>query len=274
MAVYSPMQLAEAFIRTGELTDALDALNTQLEVSPADDEARRLRAAVLLRVTGESHLEKALSDLETLNHKTDADYVQLSILYERQAALTSAIEAMTAACEQSPQDERLVERLVSLYLSQSNLAAAIHVADGQPRSWRWLQWSADLRVMAGDFCPAVEIYHQALSLLETRLDYRVNRVAGAIRARMLLAAGYACRRCGRLEDAESHYLAALDYYPDDTTIPFNLGLLAALRGQIHEAASQCRAALDETTNPLLKAEMLNTLKSESALAPLAEQLIL
>ncbi|MBZ0278924.1 MAG: tetratricopeptide repeat protein, partial [Anaerolineae bacterium] len=44
---YSPMQLAEAFIKTGELTDALDALNQQLETVPQDDYARRLRSQVL-----------------------------------------------------------------------------------------------------------------------------------------------------------------------------------------------------------------------------------
>ncbi|MEO1163713.1 MAG: tetratricopeptide repeat protein, partial [Chloroflexota bacterium] len=45
---YTPMQLAETFLKTGELEDALDALNQQLEAEPADEEARRLRVQVLM----------------------------------------------------------------------------------------------------------------------------------------------------------------------------------------------------------------------------------
>ena len=40
---YSPLQLAQAFIKTGEIEDALDALNQHLEATPSDDETRRLR---------------------------------------------------------------------------------------------------------------------------------------------------------------------------------------------------------------------------------------
>ena len=64
MTRYSPIELAEAFIRTGELADALDALNPHLEAQPNDETALRLRAAVLMRLPGE--------DLEELNREETA----------------------------------------------------------------------------------------------------------------------------------------------------------------------------------------------------------
>jgi tetratricopeptide (TPR) repeat protein len=270
---YSPMELANAFIRSGELPDALQALDAQLAALPDDDEARRLRAAVLLRLPGETHFQKAQADLEALSEKTTPDFVQLSVLAERLNNLSRAVNAMLSACQEAPDDERLLERLMSLYLKQNDYAGAIAVARSQPRAWRWLQWEADLLVLAGEFAAAVEVYQQALTLLEERFDYQVNRVVGAIRTRMLLANAYACRRSGQIDRAEGLYRAAQHYYPNDTTIFFNLGLLMALCGNLDEAVTQCRAALDATENLALRSEMLNTLQTETAFAALAARIM-
>src|SRR5690242_19339862 len=77
---YSPMELADAFIRAGELADALDALNQQLIDQPADDEARRLRAQVLMRIPGEEHVQAALGDLESIASPTQDDNLRRALL--------------------------------------------------------------------------------------------------------------------------------------------------------------------------------------------------
>lgn len=270
---YSPMELANAFIRAGELPDALQALDTQLTAQPDDDEARRLRAAVLLRLPDEEHLQRARTDLEALAAKTPADYVQLSILAERLADPEQAVAMMQSACQLAPDDERLLERLLSLLIKQQHFTEALTLVRSRGRDWRWLQWEADLLTLCADFTAAAAVYQQALNLLEERLDYRANRVAGALRTHLLLALGYACRRSGQLETADTCYRAALEYYPDDTTIAFNRGLLLALRGELDEAVQQCRAALEATENPELRTGMIHTLHSETALKMLAERLL-
>src|SRR5688572_20958320 len=118
MPSYTPMELANAFIRTGELNDALEALNDQLTQNPDDTEAKRLRAAVRLRIGDAIALAEAHADLESLLDKTTGDYTQLSLLAERQNDLSTAIQAMEEACQLAPQDARLYERLVGLYMKQ------------------------------------------------------------------------------------------------------------------------------------------------------------
>jgi tetratricopeptide (TPR) repeat protein len=266
------MELAHAFIRTGELTDAVDALNQQLVAHPQDDEARRLRASVLLRLPGDDQLEQALHDLSALSHKTADDYVQMSILDERLHRLEGAIQAMVQACQLAPHDERLTERLPGLYMKHGDTAAALALVQKQPRTWRWLQWEADLLLLREDFTAAAACYGQVLAQIDARHDFRVNQVMGAIRTRVLLARAYAFRRSGHYAAAKTDYDHAKRYYPDENAIDFNCGLLLALQGQVEAAAQQCRAAMQATTNPELLAEMQRTLATEPELQSLAAQL--
>lgn len=270
---YTPMQLAQAFIRAGELHDAVDALNQQLAAHPGDDEARRLRVSVLLRLPGDELLEQALKDLTSLMQKTADDYVQMSILDERLHRLDGAIQAMHQACQLAPQDERLVERLPGLYIKNGDTAAALALVQQQPRTWRWLQWEADLLLMREEFTTAAVCYGQVLEQIDARYDVRVNQVMGAIRTRILLARAYAYRRSGQYAAAKQDYDTAKRYYPDENAIDFNCGLLLALQGQVDKAVEQCREAMRTTTNPELLAEMRRTLASEPELQPLAQHLL-
>ncbi len=272
MPTYTPMELANAFIRTGELTDALDALNDQLSQHPDDTEARRLRAAVRLRIGDLTALAEAHADLAALRDKTTGDYVQISLIAERRNELSAAIDAMTAACQLAPQDARLYERLVGLHMKAGDYAAALACVQQQPTDWRWGQWEGDIRSNMGDYVGAIEAYQRVIHDLDSRFDAHTNRVVGAIRTRVLMACGFVCRRSGRYDLADLLYDDAEIYYPDDTAIPFNRGLIRVLRGDLEAGARLCRIALDATTNEALTTEMLNTLRSEADLQPLAVRL--
>jgi tetratricopeptide (TPR) repeat protein len=273
MPAYTPMELAHAFIRAGELQDALEALDTQVAQQPEDDEARRLRAAVLLRVSDTGNLAKAFTDLDTLSEKTPSDYVQLSVLAERLNDIPRAIAVMNQVVALLPEDERLLERLLGLMLRQPDLPAALQLARSQARSWRWLQWEADILTLSGEFVLAAEQYAEVVRQMDERFDRRANRVIGAIRTRVLLAWGYACRRSQQYDTAVKLYQDALKYYSDDLTIAFNLGLIQALRGDVPGGIAICRAALDATTNPELLTEMRQTLQNEPELQALAAELL-
>lgn len=268
---YTPMQLAEAFIQTGELADALDALDQHLDSSPGDEAARRLRIAVLLRLGGGDHLRQALSDFDSVTPLTADDEVQRSLILEKLDNLEDALQAMMRARSLNPVDDRLVERSLHLLIAQGKTGAALELVRTQPRAWRWLQWEGDLLVLTGDDMTATARYGLALAQLNERYPAD-DRFTTPIRARLLLARGDAYRRLGDLNQAEKHYIAAGKLIPTDPMIPFNRGLLAAERGSLPDALELCRRGLDQASIFLQK-EMKTLLHSDARYAALARQLL-
>ena len=93
-------------IRTGELADALDALNPHLEANPSDATALRLRAAVLMRLPGEDYARAALADIDKLDAKTADDYVQQSIIMQMGLGdWSQAVKSTEQAYQLAPNDE-------------------------------------------------------------------------------------------------------------------------------------------------------------------------
>ena len=165
---YSPLQLAEAFIRAGELVDALDALDAHLTAQPADDEARRLRASVQQRIGGADHLRAALADLAALTLPSADDHAQESVLHYELDDWATACHALETACALRPHDERLTERLVWLLEKGGDLAAARALAEAQPVTWRWAQTAGDLARAQGDDGGAAAHYRAALADFDLR----------------------------------------------------------------------------------------------------------
>ena len=254
---YSPLELAEAFIKTGELNDALDALNAHLETNPNDDAARRLRAAVRLR-TGD--FAPALADIEALSTPSADDYLQRSVILERMGELDHAIEAVQQARAVKSGDERLAERLVGLLLQQKQFIEVQALIDEMPNTWRWRQWAGDAAVQSGEDESAVSYYSEALTLLAQHFDLSADRNAAAIQARLLLARADAYSRLDRHDAAEADYLAAAKIIPDEPMIPFKRGLLAAGRGDLETAVVLCRKAFSKA-NEVLRASMEQELQT-------------
>ncbi|MDQ7027164.1 MAG: tetratricopeptide repeat protein [Anaerolineae bacterium] len=261
---YSPMQLAEAFVKTGELADALDALNQQLDEYPQDKDARRLRIDVFLRLggDGDDYLHYALADITALGAMIVDDYQRLSVLEERLGNVDKAIAAMVKARQLSPDNERLTERLLNLLMSQKKYDEALKLVQEQEQSWRWLQYEGDLWVLIGDDAQAVIVYQAVLAQLEKyhgvmRADY-----LQATKARVILALAHALRRLKQISSAREHYQLAQTLLPKDPTIAFNLGLLDALSDNLERSISRCNAAL-ENAPILLRDEMLNSIRDNA-----------
>jgi Flp pilus assembly protein TadD len=255
------MQLAEAFIQTGELHDALDALNQQLDAHPGDDGARRLRIGVMLRMADDEHLRLALADFAHLAHLTADDYTQQSVILERLHDLEGAVAALSNARELKPADARLAERSLHLLIAQGKTSAALEVVRAQTRSWRWLQWEGDLLAMRGDDVMATARYGLALAQVDELFDTSVDKYIAPVKARLLLARAGAYRRLGQIEQADSHYRDAANLIPDDPTIPFNRGLLAMLQDSLPDALDLCRQGLTHA-RAMLRAEMEQALRSD------------
>jgi tetratricopeptide (TPR) repeat protein len=264
---YTPMQLAEAFLKTGEIQDALDALNQELRDTPDNETARRLRIQTLTSLGGQPNLEQATHDFATISTLTAEDYQRLSILQERLGAIPASIEAISKARQLAPQDERLTERYLDLLLRQKAYQAALELVKQQGSAWRWLEREGDILALLGDDLTATGRYGLVLTQLDNfegviRPDY-----LQALKARVLLARAHAYRRLGEADIAQEHYQSAQLFLPKDPTIAFNLGLLEALRGDRAAAISQCQSALN-SASPSLKDEMLNSLDDRELKAAL------
>lgn len=256
---YTAMQLAEAFLKTGELEDALEALNQQLADHPQDDDALRMRAALYLRLP-QDRLQAALRDLQAIRHVNSEDAIHESVLHERMGDPEAAIHSLESALQRHAQDERLSERLIGLYHRHGRLAEALALVRQQPRVWRWLQWEGDLLAASGDDVSASARYNLALAQLDQGAGGPQQDYLQAIRARLQIACGHSYRRQGQTDMAQRYYEAAQALLPDDPGIGFNLGLLQAMNGHLPEAQRICQSALDASP-ALHKAALLEALNA-------------
>ncbi len=268
---YTPLQLAEAYIQTGELHDALDALDQQLAAHPQDDVALRLRAAVLLRLPGPRNLQEALATLDQIATPTTQDDIQRSIILERDGDLYGALAIMRTAHQAEPETGRITERLLKLLIAGGAVDEALAIIRQQPRTWRWLQWEGDLLVLTEDDRMATARYGLALAQLQQEHDIEQDRYLAPVVARLLLARAHAYRRLDELASAEEHYEQAAAIIPDDPAIPFNRGLMFALQGDPDTATELCREAFADAP-PALREEMLQEIQRDPRLQVLADAL--
>lgn len=242
-AGYDPMTLARAFIQTGELDDALDALNAQLTAVPDDSGARRLRAEVLARRTAKPDLLAAIADLEALAERDASDWLRLSGLYERLGDLPAALRAVEVAAAVEPDDLRLIEREVMLLIRLGHAEAARARASSLPETWTWLQLRGTAAGAAGDHAAAVAHFTQALAVFPAKpAGSRDTALLDAARAHLITLRASAAWAGGDLDQADADYGAAAQILPGDPLLPFNRGMIAAARGDLAAARALCAAA--------------------------------
>jgi tetratricopeptide (TPR) repeat protein len=249
---YTPMELAEVFIKTGELADALDALNQQLIAEPLDDTARRLRASVLQRLEEPNNLQKALTDLQKLSDASADDYVQQSVIHERLNQVGGAIKAMQTAHLLSSDSERILERLVELMTHEKRYSEALDILNNAPQTWRWLMRQADIYTLNDNPPKALVALNLAQANLETVFPDLLSPVSRNTMAQIHVARGQVQMKLDNLKEAEKDYRDALYHIPDDATILFNLGLIYARKDMLTRAERHCRQAFDNASPYIYK----------------------
>ena len=258
---YTPLELAVAFIQTGELDDALDALNQHLAQQPQDDRARRWRLQILRQLNGDS--QQALADLEQLATPTATDFTQVALLLDNVNDSDAALNLLADAHARWPHETRLIEVYLRLLLEHDHIDIALPIARAQPTAWRWLEWEGDLLASQGDDITATARYGLALAQLDAGFDTDSIAYLVPIKARLLLARAHAYRRLGHYDLAVQHYTEAEALMPTDPLIPFNRGLVAYLEGDQASAIAICQSALS-AANPALRAQMMAALQSDYA----------
>ncbi len=262
MSAYSPLELAQAFIRTGELADALDALNDALRADPTHQEALRLRAEIHARGAQESSLRAALADYAALESLTVGDWLRVAALHLRLGEQDAALSALTQARDHYPDSERLGEQLAELHLRRGDAQAARDLIAQMPQTWRWLMLAAECEAQDGQHEAAVCLLTRALTLLDSRAQSE-SLFLGGQRVRILCARGRAYRALARYTEARNDYDAAHALIPDDLLIVFNQGVLLLLDGDAR-GAELCRTAYQQA-NAELRAVMRADIDAESGL---------
>lgn len=270
---YSPRQLAEAFIQTGELDDALDTVSQYLTTAPDDEDMRRLRIEICSHLDDPTHIRLALEDMQYISTWQPPDYMIHSVLLEKAGQRQDSINVLREAYDRHPDDERLIERYVHLLRVQGSVdeaqAVVARMIGDQPDSWRWLQWAGDLEMDAQDYAAAEAYYSSAIDALEQRYAISAHDTAAirteahaapaavlAVYARLRIARGYVLAKLEQLEQADDDYAAAARLIPDDAMIPFRRGLLAAKRGDMETTKQLCTHAFD-LANETLRQVMLD-----------------
>lgn len=265
---YSDLQLADAFIQTGELADALDALDRHLAAHVDDQTARRLRAQVRARVEGQQ--DNALADFAALLDHTPEDIILQSNLLVGMGRAEDALTVIADGHTQFPDQDRLTERYLHLLHETGQIDKARAIVATRPAdAWRWRSWSGDLAVAAEDDAAALTHYTAAISIMEDR--YNLDALTGAAvlddtrfgptdrisdaaaltieaeYARLLIARAGVNLRLGDLDAAEAGYVQAAVILPDDVTILFFRGLIAHQRGNTKTAQRLCLDGLAGVT---------------------------
>jgi tetratricopeptide (TPR) repeat protein len=161
---HSPRDLAEAFLKTGELQDALAAMQAHLLACPHDDEMRRLMAQTLLRLGQD---EASLAAWQGIHTPLAEDAVHQATALLRLQRPGEAVERLQGAVADCPGDERLAERLVQVLMAQERYAEAYQAARAHT-GWRWEHYLGDIAAALGSPDKAAGHYQAALAALESR----------------------------------------------------------------------------------------------------------
>ncbi|GAB1420669.1 hypothetical protein MASR2M15_07790 [Anaerolineales bacterium] len=166
---YTALELANAFILSGELEDAIEALGPEMEQHPSD-ELWRLRADIYRRM---ERYAEALADLGRLTQVETDDRVIESIIRERMGDEAGAIHSMEVALALAPDRARYHERILYLYQKVADWQGARAHLAGLAAEWRWYDWQGDIEAADGHPEQAYQAYEAALGLLKA-IEERVQ----------------------------------------------------------------------------------------------------
>jgi tetratricopeptide (TPR) repeat protein len=224
--------MAEAFIRFGEFDDALHVLNSHLEAHPSDDEARRLRAGILMRLPPQESQQQALADLDALIAPGADDFVQRSVIGQQQGDWAAANAAMQQAYSLQPQDERIIERYTFTLENIGDEAQIAALLAQAPRTWRWLQLAGDHATRRADYSTAIEHYTAALHDLDTRMDTHANPISRALRGTLLSKRGNASLLMRQYPEAASDFRETAAIFPKDLSYALLQAMALSLSGEL------------------------------------------
>jgi tetratricopeptide (TPR) repeat protein len=277
--------LAELYVKTGRIRDAVLQAQDILKRDPNNLEAHKLLGRIYLRSLGdmpnnnnggENILKLAIDQYEQIvkiEPKNVDDHLLLGRLYRLNNDLQKAENELKTAVKLDPNSEEAVTTLALLYTDEGDTAHALQVLSAVPDTGR----SAKLYAALGatyeqrkDYKSAIDAYKHAIMLDRDNLDairglaenllndgqidaaleqYKVIADANPEDAQTYLRISEIYRRQGKYDLALDNLKKAETMVPDALEVPYNIAVVYEAQGRYDEAVKILQDLLKKTDKP-------------------------
>jgi tetratricopeptide (TPR) repeat protein len=277
--------LAELYVKTGRIRDAVLQAQDILKRDPNNLEAHKLLGRIYLRSLGDmpgngngsdNILKLAIEQYEQIvkiEPNSVDDHLLLGRLYRLNNDLQKAEAELKTAVTLDPDSEEAVTTLALLYTDEGDTARALQVLSAVPDTGR----SAKLYAALGatyeqrkDYKSAIDAYKHAIMLDRDNLDairglaenylndgqidraleqYKVIADANPEDAQTYLRISEIYRRQGRYDEALDSLKKAQAMVPDALEVPYNIAVVYEAQGRYDEGAKILQDLLKKTEKP-------------------------
>jgi tetratricopeptide (TPR) repeat protein len=277
--------LAELYVKTGRIRDAVLQAQDIIKRDPNNLEARKLLGRIYLRSLGdmpgngngsENVLKLAIEQYEQIVKIEPAnvdDHLLLGRLYRLNNDLQKAEDELKIAVKLDPDSEEAVTTLSLLYSDEGDTTHALQVLSSVPDTGR----SAKLYAALGatyeqrkDYKSAIDAYKRAIQLDRDNLDairglaenllndgqidaaldqYKVIADANPEDAQTYLRISEIYRRQGKYDEALDSLKKAEAMVPDALEVPYNIAVVYQAQARYDEAIKILQDLLKKTEKP-------------------------
>src|ERR1022692_1938262 len=274
--------LAELYVKTGRIRDAVLEAQDILKRDPNNLEAHKLLGRIYLRSLGDmpgsgngsdNVLKLAIEQYEQIvkiEPNNVDDHLLLGRLYRLNNDLQKAENELKIAVKLDPDSEEAVTTLALLYTDEGDTAHALQVLSAVPDTGR----SAKLYAALGatyeqrkDYKSAIDAYRQAIQLDRDNLDairglaenllndgqidaaldqYKVIADANPEDAQTYLRISEIYRRQGKYDEALENLKKAEAMVPDALEVPYNIAVVYQAQARYDEAVKLLQDLLKKT----------------------------
>lgn len=274
--------LAELYVKTGRIRDAVLEAQDILKRDPNNLEAHKLLGRIYLRSLGdmagggtgsENMLKLAIEQYEQIvKIEPDSvdDHLLLGRLYRLNNDLQKAEQELTTAVKLDPGSEEAVTTLSLLYTDEGDTAKALQVLSSVPDSTR----SAKLYAALGatyeqrkEYKSAIDAYKHAIELDRDNLDsirglaenllndgqidaaleqYKVIADANPEDAQTYLRISEIYRRQGKFDEALDSLKKAQAMVPEALEVPYNIAVIYEAQARYDDAEKVLQDLLKKT----------------------------
>ncbi len=274
--------LAELYVKTGRIRDAVLQAQDILKRDPNNLEAHKLLGRIYLRSLGDipgsgngsdNVLKLAIEQYEMIVKIEPGnvdDHLLLGRLYRLNNDLQKAENELKTAVKLDPDSEEAVTTLALLYTDEGDTAHALQVLSSVPDTGRSGKLYAALGAtyeQRKDFKSAIDAYKHAVRLDRDNLDairglaenllndgqvdaaldqYKVIADANPEDAQTYLRISEIYRRQGKYEDALESLKKAQAMVPDAMEVPYNIAVVYQAQGRYDEAEKILQDLLKKT----------------------------
>lgn len=274
--------LAELYVKTGRIRDAVLEAQDILKKDPNNLEAHKLLGRIYLRSLGdmpsagngsENVLKLAVEqyqEIVKIEPNSVDDHLLLGRLYRLDNESAKAEAELKLAVKLDPESEEAVTTLALLYTDEGDTAHALQVLSAVPDTGR----SAKLYAALGatyeqrkDYKSAIDAYKHAITLDRDNLDairglaenllndgqvdaaleqYKVIADANPEDAQTYLRISEIYRRQGKYDEALESLKKAEAMVPDALEVPYNVAVVYEAQGRYDEAVKILQDLLKKT----------------------------